>query len=99
MRQFFAEVTAEFVELVELTQEMEELADAYVQAEVVSPRFRDDARHVAAAVVSRARALISWNFRHLVNLRREDAFNSVNLLKGYPTIRIVSPMEVTEDEK
>ena len=44
-------------------------------------------------------SLVSWNFKHLVNLRREDGFNAVNLLHGRPLLRIVSPLElIYEDE-
>ena len=45
--------------------------------------------------------LVSWNFRHLVNVERERGFNAVNLLQGYRTVRIVSPLELiygSEDE-
>ncbi len=57
-------------------------------------RVRDDARHVATATVHGVRLVVSWNFRHLVNVRREDGFNAVNLLHGWPAIRIVSPKEI-----
>ena len=35
--------------------------------------------------------LVSWNFKHLANVRRESGFNAVNLLQGYPPVRIVAP--------
>lgn len=70
------------------------LAEAYVAARVVPPRFRDDARHVAIASVARIDALISWNFKHLVNLRRKRLVYSVNVRLGYPLIEVVSPEEV-----
>ena len=38
-----------------------------------------------------ARDAVSWNFKHLANVRRETGFNAVNLLQGYPTLRIVPP--------
>jgi hypothetical protein len=37
---------------------------------------------------------VSWNFKHLVNVLREDGFNSVNVLRGWPSVRIVSPKEI-----
>ena len=61
---------------------------------MVSSKYEDDARHVAACTVSRADLLVSWNFRHLVNVQRETAFNGVNLLQGYAAIRIVNPLEI-----
>lgn len=73
---------------------MDALATAYVSQGVVTAKYEDDARHVAACTVSGVNLLVSWNFRHLVNLQREVGFNGVNLLKGYPPIRIVNPMEI-----
>lgn len=65
-------------------------------------KFADDARHVAICTVHGIRHLVSWNFRHLVNVQREAGFNAVNLLQGYPPISIVNPKELiyvnTDDE-
>lgn len=49
------------------------------------------ARHVAICTIARVQYLVSWNFKHLANVRRESGFNSVNLLQGYPPVRIVPP--------
>ena len=43
-------------------------------------------------------ALVSWNFRHVVNLPRIHAYHGVNSKLGYPTIEIRSPREVLADE-
>lgn len=48
-------------------------------------------RHAALCSVSRFDCLVSWNFKHLANFRRESAFNAVNVLPGYPPLRIVPP--------
>lgn len=74
--------------------EIEELAQAYLAAGVVPPKYADDALHVAMATVHGLRLIVSWNFKHLVNVRREDGFNAVNLLQGWPPVRIVSPREI-----
>ncbi len=89
-------------DLLESTSEIQDLAAAYVAQGVVSQKFQDDARHVAACTVHGIGLLVSWNFKHLVNVRREAGFNGVNLLKGHPAIRIVNPLELIyepEDEK
>lgn len=80
--------------LLEMTGEIQELAAAYVTHGVVSGKYTDDARHVAACTVYGIGLLVSWNFRHLVNVRREAGFNGVNMLKGYPSVRIVNPLEL-----
>src|SRR5438105_1474501 len=63
------------IPLLSITTEMNELADAYVHALVIPGPYRDDAVHVAAAVISGQDVLASWNFRHLVNRRRRSLIN------------------------
>lgn len=82
-----------------LTDEMEDLAEEYLRQSVVSRKYEDDANHVAACTVSRLDYLVSWNFRHLVNVEREKGFNAVNLLQGYPPVRIVNPLELIYGRK
>ena len=80
--------------LLEVTGEMEDLAAAYLRQGVVPPKYADDATHVAVCTVARLQYLVSWNFKHLVNVQREAGFNAVNLLQGDPPIRIVNPLEL-----
>jgi hypothetical protein len=80
--------------LVAVTAEMEQLAAQYIEKAVLTPKYTDDARHVAACTVEKIDFLVSWNFRHLVNVQREAGFNAVNLLHGYQTVRIINPLEL-----
>lgn len=80
--------------LVEVTSEVEELAAQYIEKGVIVPKYTDDARHVATCTVAKLDYLVSWNFRHLVNVQREAGFNAVNLLQGYQAVRIVNPLEL-----
>jgi len=41
--------------------------------------------------------MVSWNFKHIVNLNRIRLYNSVNLKLGYPMIEIRSPREVLDE--
>ena len=77
-----------------VTAEMEQLASAYMSKAVVPPKYSDDARHVAACTVAKIDYLVSWNFKHLVNIQREQGFNAVNLLQGYQSVRIVNPLQL-----
>ena len=102
VRQLFEETFQRATDLLAVMDEVENLAQEYLKAGVVSAKFADDARHVALCTVHRINYLVSWNFRHLVNVRREAGFNAVNLLQGYPPVSIVNPKELiygdTEDE-
>ena len=86
MRDTFAGIT-----LLPLSREADELGTAYLAQKVVPPNYEDDAFHVAICSVARIDYLVSWNFKHLANVRRESGFNAVNVLQGYPSVRIVAP--------
>lgn len=94
VRRLFADTFDPAADLLLATAEAETLAQAYLAAGVVTAKFADDARHVAICTVHHADHLVSWNFRHLVNVRRAAGFNAVNLLQGYPPVSIVNPKEL-----
>ncbi len=80
----------------ELDEEADRLARAYIEAGVLGEASFDDARHVAMASVHDADLIVSWNFRHIVQYRRIRGFNAVNLREGYKGLDIRSPREVVE---
>jgi len=82
-----------------VTQEAQELAAAYLRQGVLTDKSIDDAPHVAVCTVAQIEYLVSWNFKHLVNVHRRDAFNAVNRLQGYRPVRIVNPLELIYDDK
>jgi predicted nucleic acid-binding protein len=95
----FAQTFPDDSALLELTPRAEELAQAYLAGGVVSARYVDDARHVAIATTHGIGILVTWNFRHLANYRREAGFNRINLENGYPAIRILSPLEIVYESQ
>ena len=50
------------------------------------------------ATIAKVDVLVSWNFKHIVNLDRIHGFNAVNLRSGYPMLEIRSPLEVWTDD-
>lgn len=86
------------IEALALSQEAEELAAAYIDDGAIGSRMRADALHIALATIARVNVLVSWNFKHIVNLKRIHAYNAVNLKRGYPLLEIRSPREVLGDE-
>jgi predicted nucleic acid-binding protein len=80
--------------------EADDLSETFVREKAVPPSKPQDARHVAIAMAHGLDVLVSWNFRHIVNLRREERFNAIALLKGYHhQLRIVSPKELIDYDK
>lgn len=98
VRRRLASVPEAHIETLQLDAEARELAEAYLAAGVLTANMRADAQHIAIATVARVDVLVSWNFKHIVNLRRIHGYNSVNLRLGYPMIEIRTPREVMSDE-
>jgi len=79
--------------------EADKLALAYLRHGILPEKCFDDAQHVAACTVAGIEYLVSWNFKHLVNVERKKGFNGVNLLHGFRNVSIVSPQEFIYEEQ
>ena len=89
--------TIDYEEFV-VNEEMTQLAEKYIEEKIVSKNYYSDALHIAVATVIGVDVLVSWNFKHIVNLNRIRLFNSVNLREGYNILEIRSPREIIENE-
>ena len=78
----------------DITEEMMQLSGKYMDEGIVSEQYRSDALHIAIATVLGVDVLVSWNFKHIVNLNKINLFNSVNLKEGYNLLEIRTPLEV-----
>jgi hypothetical protein len=91
---FFASVLSKYKEKVAITDEIWKLAETYVKEGVVGKTSLKDCIHIAAATVHKADMLVSWNFKHIVNVARVRGYNAINTMLGYPALEIHSPKEV-----
>jgi predicted nucleic acid-binding protein len=94
VKEVLNKVTEDNIEYVFINEESLSLANAYLKEGVIAENSLSDARHIAIATMERVDVLVSWNFKHIVNLNRIHLINSVNLKLGYPILEIRSPMEV-----
>ena len=99
VRTFWEGLAEGSLERVFITQEVRELAEAYIRAGVLGRASASDALHVAMASVAGADLILSWNFKHIVNFNRIKGFNGVNVMNGYPLMTILCPLEVGDDDQ
>lgn len=83
---------------VELTEEAVNLADTYLLENVVGRTSRSDCFHIAMATINEVDLLVSWNFKHIVNVKRIRGYNAVNMKFGFKPIDIRSPKEIIYNE-
>ena len=94
IRNLFIELSVGLATKIELTEEAVQLADTYLAEKVVGKTSRVDCFHIALATIHQVDILVSWNFKHIVNVQRIRGYNAVNMKLGYPTIDIRSPKEI-----
>jgi predicted nucleic acid-binding protein len=83
---------------VDITDEATELAEQYLSENVVGKTSRADCTHIAIATLNNADILVSWNFKHIVNINRIRGYNSVNYKFGHKILEIRTPREILEYE-
>ncbi|GBR76251.1 putative PIN domain protein [Candidatus Termititenax persephonae] len=83
---------------VQVNDEMRVLTEKYMAENIVSNNYYDDALHIAIATVLGVDVLVSWNFKHIVNLNKIRLFNAVNLKERYNVLEIRTPQEVLEND-
>jgi predicted nucleic acid-binding protein len=96
IREFYASLPKNSIEFVEISRDAVLLADTYILDKVVGKTSRNDCLHIAIATANRVDVLVSWNFKHIVNIYRIRGYNSVNIKLGFPTLEIRSPKDIVE---
>lgn len=94
VRDFFNSLEDEEKEKVTVTADALILAQKYVEEKVVGETSIDDCIHIATATIHKVDLLVSWNFKHIVNVYRIRGYNSINLRLGYTNLNIHSPKEI-----
>ena len=93
VRELVESVKIDDTEFLEVTGETVDLATEYITEKVVGQTSFADCLHIALATTNRADFLISWNFKHIVNIQRIRGYNSINIKNGYRLLEIRSPRE------
>ena len=94
VREFITTIPTQQIERIQLNQDAADLANQYIIAKVVGQTNRADCQHIAMATLSKADVLVSWNFKHIVNLDKIRGFNGINYQLGYNMIEIRTPKEI-----
>ena len=80
-------------------KEIEYLVNEYINNKIIPVKKIADAFHVAYSTVFEMDILLSWNFKHLANVNKEQKISIVNKMNGYNyPFRMANPLEVFNDE-
>ena len=98
VKELVKNLRVELTEFIETTEEAVDLATEYITENVVGQSSYTDCLHIALATINRADFLVSWNFKHIVNIERINGYNSINIKNGYKQLEIRSPREFEKYE-
>jgi hypothetical protein len=98
VKELVKSLKVDFTEYIDVSDEAIDLADEYISEKVVGLTTYPDCLHIALATINRADYLVSWNFKHIVNIQRIIGYNAINIKNGYKQLEIRSPREFQKYE-
>jgi len=84
-------------EITPLTSEIENLAVSIISHGILTKKSYQDCLHIATALVHNCNLLVSWNFKHLVNIRTINGVRAISNLEGYRNIDIITPTSLIQE--
>lgn len=83
----------------EINENIYRLANEIIETGILTQKSFDDCTHIAVAVMNECDVIISWNFKHMVNIKTIKGIRTITNLKNYNTIEIMTPETLLEMEE
>ena len=77
--------------IIETDEDAVELAEKLIDLGFIKRRSYDDCRHIAAGILSGCNLIISWNFKHIVNVKTIRGIKAITTYEGYKDLMIYPP--------
>jgi predicted nucleic acid-binding protein len=87
------------IQVLQAREDVYELAQVYVEMDIIPKRFEVDGIHIAMAAIYEMDCIVSLNFHHINKLKTKTAAEIVNRMRGYSNPYICTPMEVIDDDE
>ena len=83
----------------EITDEVLKVANQIIDMGILAKKSMDDCQHIATAVVYGCDCIISWNFKHIVNVKTIRGIKAITTYEGYKDLMIYPPSALLEEEE
>ena len=93
LRRYMAEI--DFT-LFEVDSEVDKIAQAFIDNGILREKSIDDCYHIAFAMKNGCDAVVSWNFKHIYNIKTIKGVKIVSGITNYPEVAIYSPPVLAE---
>ena len=72
----------------DITKDVTKVAKKIIEMEILTQKSFDDCQHIGVAVINECDCIISWNFKHIVNVKTIRGVRAITNLEGYKMIEI-----------
>ncbi|MCL2135171.1 MAG: PIN domain nuclease [Candidatus Bathyarchaeota archaeon] len=86
LRGFLSQI--EYTEI-KITEEISDVANKLIENGTLTPKSFDDCLHIACSLVYDCTCIVSWNFRHIVNMRTVRGVKLVAAQTGYGAVTMI----------
>jgi len=86
------------VKEIKISGDIEELAQIVIDAGILKQKSFDDCLHIASAVLNGCNYIVSWNFKHMVNVNTNRGIRLIAFNRGFKDIELVTPTMLVESE-
>lgn len=83
--------------ILEVNESTVRLAEKFIDFGVLKKKSFEDCQHIAAAILSDCDIIVSWNFKHIVNVKTIRGIKVVTTMEGYKDILIYPPTALLEE--
>ena len=85
--------------MIETDENTVNLAEKFIDLGFIKRKSYDDCRHIAAAILEGCDFIISWNFKHIVNVKTIRGIKALTTYEGYKDLMIYPPSVLLEEEE
>lgn len=83
----------------DITDDVVAMAEKIIDMGILTQKSFDDCQHIGAAIIYGCDCIVSWNFKHIVNIRTIRGVRAITNLEGYKMIEIWNPSVLLESEE
>ena len=95
--QFFKHLHEINFNIVSITEDTIALAEKFIDFGILKQKSLDDCQHIAAAILNDCDIIISWNFKHIVNVKTIRVINVSTTMQGRKDLLIYPPTALLEE--
>lgn len=90
--------TIQEIEVLELSEEIFNIAEVYLINHLMPKEIAGDASHLAFASFYKVDFLLTWNCKHLANANKKLHIRAINAKLGLHTPEIITPLELFKED-